>query len=42
MFELVSGFPFHERIVGCYDTMEKAQKEVAKYEIARIIGIEVE
>jgi len=39
VYKLVSGFPFHEQLVGCYSTEEKAEEEKAKYETARIQGI---
>lgn len=42
VYKLVSGFPFHEQLVGCYSTEEKAEEEKVKYETARIQEIEVE
>lgn len=38
VYKLVSGFPFHEQLVGCYSTEE----EKANYKTARIQEIEVE
>lgn len=42
IYKLVSGFPFHEQLVGCYSNEEKAEEEKAKYETARIQAINVE
>jgi len=42
VYKLVSGFPFHEVLVGCYRTLVKAEEEKAKHETARIQEVEVE
>jgi len=42
VYKLVSGFPFHEQLVGCFSTKDKAEEEKAKYETARIQVINVE
>ncbi|MEK5231836.1 hypothetical protein MHB42_08665 [Lysinibacillus sp. FSL K6-0232] len=41
MYALVSGHPFHEIIVGCFSTYDKAQQEKVQYAIARIQEFEV-
>jgi len=41
VYKLVSGFPFHEVLVGCYSTKERAEEEKAKFETARIQEVEI-